>query len=405
MAGVASHPYGDASRRTRSAIALIATAALLAALLIAGRSAAPDPASAAKAAAGCPTPPYGLAPDGPSATRFTMMIRINTQGNVNTWTQFNTDPTHEGLAPYVRPQDIFVLNTRFTGSAFPAMTPAVAAGLSSQLRATFPCNRIIAMNGMNFDPTLAGYAYTGIDDPNVFAVLTDFEQDDWNSGRATDPSRPPWNNKFATTFPRIKAWDLGLASTVAANPLGAGKRTGLVPQDLGDWNYGQVAQDLNKKNVRLGSRKLGPQAVQTQDTCADGGAAGFGARAKALRMQYTFKFITKKIRVKGKKKKVTKTIRLPLKKKAKPVMSNLAMELSFTDSPQASASQAILSTSATLAASCVPPALKQGVGAFFLFAAEDGMRLFLQQPQIAPLRPPVGASSSKGTTGGVGSPG
>jgi hypothetical protein len=384
----------------------MAAAALLAALLLAGRSAAPDPASAAKAAAGCPTPPYGLAPDGPSATRFTMMIRINTQGNVNTWTQFNTDPSHEGLAPYVRPQDTFVLNTRFTGSgAFPAMTPLVAAGLSSQLRATFPCNRIIAMNGLNFDPTQAGYAYTGIDDPNVFAVLTDFEQDDWNSGRITDPARPPWNNKFATTFPRIKAWDLGLASTTAANPLGAGKRTGLVPQDLGDWNYGQIAQDLNKKNVRLGSRKLGPQAVQTQNTCATGGAAGFGGRAKALRMQYTFKFITQKIRVKGKKKKVKKTIRLPLKKKAKPVLSNLAMELSFTDSPQASASQAILSTSAALASSCVPPALKQGVGAFFLFAAEDGMRLFLQQPQIAPLRPPVGATSSKGNTGGVGSPG
>jgi hypothetical protein len=406
MAGVASHQEGSATRRPRHAIALIAAAALLAALLLAGRSAAPDPASAAKAAAGCPTAPYGLAPDGASATRFTMLIRINTQGNVNTWTQFNTDPSHEGLAPYVRPQDIFVLNSRFTGSGqFPAMTSDVAAGLSSQLRATFPCNRIVDMNGISYDPTQAGYAFTGIDDPNVFAVLTDFEQDDWNSGRATDPSRPLWDNKFATTFPRIKAWDLGLASTTAANPLGVGKRTGLVPQDLGDWNYGQIAQDLNKKNLRLGSRKLGPQAVQTQNTCATAGAAGFGARAKALRLQYTFKFITKKIKVKGKKKKVKKTIRLPLKKQAKPVLSNLAMELSFTDSPQASASQAILSTSAALAASCVPPALKQGLGAFFLFAAEDGMRLFLQQPQIAPLRPPVGASASKGGTGGVGSPG
>jgi hypothetical protein len=53
----------------------------------------------------------------------------------------------------------------------------------------------------------------------------------------------------------------------------------------------------------------------------------------------------------------------------------------------------------------VPPALKQGLGAFFFFAAEDGMRLFLQQPQIAPLRPPIGATSSSGSTGGVGSPG
>jgi hypothetical protein len=188
---------------------------------------------------------------------------------------------------------------------------------------------------------------------------------------------------------------------VAANPIGAGKRTGLAPQDLPDWNYGQIAQDLNKKNLRLGSRKLGPQSVQTQNTCAIGGGAAFGARAKTLRFQYNFKFITKKVQVKGKRKKVKKTIRLPLKKQARPNMTNLGMELSFTDSPQASASQAILSTSAALAASCVPPALKQGIGAFFLFAAEDGMRLFLQQPQIAPLRPPIGASSSSANTGGL----
>jgi hypothetical protein len=373
-------------------------------LLLAGRDAAP--ASAAKAAAGCPAQPYGLAPTGPAATRFTMLIRINTQGNVNTWTQFNTDPNHEGLAPYVRPQDIFVLNSRFSGSGqFPAMTPSVAAGLAASLRATFPCNRIIALNGMSFDPTQAGYAWTGIDDPNVYALLTDFEQDDWNSGRLTDPARPPWNNKFATTFPRIKGWNFGLASTTAANPVGVGKRTGLAPQNIGTWNYGQIAQDLNKKNLRLGSRKLGPQSVQTQNACAEGGAAGFGATAKQLRLQYAFKFITKKVKVPGKKKKRKKTIRLPLKKKAKPVMSNLAMELSFTDSPDAHSSQAITSTSAALAASCVPPALKQGIGAFFFFAAEDGMRLLLQQPQIAPLRPPVGASSSSGGTGGIGSPG
>jgi hypothetical protein len=400
MAGIASHPHGSASARTRRAITLIAAAALLALLLMAGRPA--DPAAAAKASAECPAQPYGLAPDGPAAARFTMMIRINTQGNVNSWTQFNTDPTHQGLAPYVRPQDIFVLNSRFTGSGqFPAMTDAVATGLASTLRATFPCNRIIDLNGMSYDPTQAGYAFTGVNDPNVFALLTDLEQDDWNSGRVTDPARAPWTSNFAMAFPRIKAWNFGLASTAAANPVGVAKRTGLAPQDVAGWNYGQFAQDLNKKNLRLGSRKLGPQSVQTQDACANGGAAGFGARAKQLRLQYNFKFITKKVRVKGKKKKVKKTIRLPLKKKAKPQLSNLAMEISFTDSPQASASQAILSTSAALAASCVPPALKQGMGAFFFFAAEDAMRLLFQQPQIAPLRPPIGAKTSSATTGGV----
>ena len=81
------------------------------------------------------------------------------------------------------------------------------------------------------------------------------------------------------------------------------------------------------------------------------------------------------------------------------------MEISFTDSPQVSARQAILSTSPAQAAACVRPGLKQGVGAFFFFAAEDAMRELFLQPQVAALRPPIGATSSSGGTGGIGSPG
>ena len=399
MAGVAQHPHGSASRRTRSAIALIAAAALLAALLIAGRSAAPDSAVAAKASAGCPPLPFGLAPTGSGPTRFTMMIRINTQGNVDTYTK-----PDGGMGNRIRPQDIFVLNTRFTGSGqFPAMTPSVAAGLAAGLRTAFPCNRIVALNGLSFNSTDAGYAFTGIDDPNVYALLSDYERDDWNDGRSTAPGRPPWTDNFAKNFPQLRGFTFGFTTTVAANPTGAGKKTGLVPQDAAGWNYGQIAQNLDKHNARLGARHLGPQTVQTQDACADGAGPGFGARAKSLRLQYNFKFITKKVRVKGKNKKVKKTIRLPLHKKAKPNMSNLGMEISFTDSPEASASQAILSTSAAQAAACVGPALKQGVGAFFFFASDDSMRLLFQQPQINALRP-AQATSAGGNTGGVGAP-
>ena len=399
MAGIASHPHGSASRRAPRAIVAIATAALLAALLIAARSAAPDPASAAKASAGCPPLPSGLAPTGPGPTRFTMMIRINTQGNVDTYTK-----PDGGMGNRILPQDIFVLNTRFTGSgSFPALTPPVAASLAANLRTTFPCNRIIALNGLSFNSTSPGYAFTGVDDPNVYALMSDYERDDWNDGRSTAPGRPPWTDNFAKAFPQLRGWNFGFTATLAANPVGAGKKTGLAPQDVGGWNYGQVAQNLDKQNARLGARHLGPQSVQTQDACADGAGPGFGARAKALRLQYNFKFITRKVRVKGKNKRVRKTIRLPLHKKAKPGMSNLGMEISFTDSPQASASQAILSTSAAQAAACVGPALKQGVGAFFFFASDDSMRLLFQQPQINALRP-VQATSSGGNTGGVGAP-
>jgi hypothetical protein len=395
MAGVATHPHGTALRRARRAIALVALALLLGLLMAAAATTSPSTAEAAKASQVCPTPPFGLAPTGSSAERFTMMIRINTQGNVDTYTK-----PEGGMGGRIRPQDIFVLNTRFGGSGqFPAMTSPVASDLAAQLRATFPCNRIIALNGMSYDPAQPGYAFSLIDDPNTFALLTDFEQSDWNGGRVTDPARPLWTNKFTEALPRVKAWDLGLASAAAANPAGAGKRTGLAPQENVTWNFGQIAQDLNKKNSRLGAPKLGPMSIQTQDACAEGAAAGFGARAKQLRLQYTFKFVTKKVKVPGKKKKRKKTIREPLKKKGKPILDNLAMEISFTDSPEASASQAILSTSAAQAAACVPAALKQGLGAFFFFASDDSMRQLFQQPQIAALRPPTGATGA--STGGL----
>src|SRR3954452_9624980 len=320
MAGVASHPHGSASR-ARHAIVLIATVALLAALLIAARSAAPDPASAAKASDACPPSPSGLAPTGSSPNRFTMLIRINTQGNVDTYTK-----PDGGMGGRIRPQDIFVLNTRFTGSGtFPAMTTPVAATLSANLRAVYPCNRIIALNGLSFDATTAGYAFTGVSDPNVYALMSDYEQDDWNGGRSTDPSRPPWTFNYAKAFPLLRGWNFGFASTVAADPVGAGKKTGLAPQEAAGWNYGQIAQNIDKQNARLGARHLGLQSVQTQDACAAGAGAGFGARANNLRLQYNFKFITKKVQVKGKKKNAKKIIRLPLHKKAKPNMSKLGM--------------------------------------------------------------------------------
>jgi hypothetical protein len=382
MAGTRTETRSGIHARARRLLAAALGSVIAAAALVSAQGAA-APAEA-EAQVSCPPAAFGLSPAGPASSRFTMLIRINTQGNVDTYTK-----PENGMGSRLRPQDIFVLNTRFQGSGqFPAMTPTVAAELAADLRATFPCNRIIALNGMSFDPNAAGYAFSGLGDPNVFALLTDFEEGDWEAGRITDPARPPWTDIFTKAFPRIKAWNGGMAGAAAANPVGAGKRTGLVPQDNSSWNFGQIAQDLNKKNSRLGARKLGPMSVQTQEACASGGAAGFGARAKQLRLQYTFKFITKKIKVPGKKKPRKKTIRRPLKKKAKPILDNLGVQISFTDVPTGSG-MPLLRTSAAQAASCVQPALKQGVGAFFFFASDDAMRLLFQQPQIAFFRPPT----------------
>src|SRR5262245_1936460 len=145
MAGAATHIQGRTRTRAAQASFVVLAAILLAAALLAERSAAPAPAQAQLA---CPAFPAGLSPPGPASSRFTMMIRINTQGNVDTYTK-----PEGGMNGRVRPQDIFVLNTRFGGSGqFDPMTPTEAANLSSQLHNVFPCNRIISLNGLGYDP-------------------------------------------------------------------------------------------------------------------------------------------------------------------------------------------------------------------------------------------------------------
>src|SRR5918994_5741935 len=99
MAGVAIHPNGRSPRGPRRRSALAAAGLALCALLLAERSASPSDAVAAKQT--CPAPPSGLAPPGSPANRFTMMIRINTDGNVNTWTK-----PDGGMGGRVQPHDI-----------------------------------------------------------------------------------------------------------------------------------------------------------------------------------------------------------------------------------------------------------------------------------------------------------
>jgi hypothetical protein len=364
-------------------LALTAAACvLLAALFGGGGAIAPQQAVAQV----CPPQPTGLNPLGASATRFTMLLRINTDNNV---TDYSNPEAIGGMRERIRANDIFVINTRFTGNASgtePPVTPAFATVLANQIRTAFPCNRIIGLNGLSFDPAAPGYAFSLIDHPAVFALMSDYEPMDWNAGRATDPTRPSWNQKYKTALARIKAWMGLLSGTLASNPIGASKRAGLVPIDISKWNYGEIAQAIDKKNIRLGGRHLGPQSVQTQDSCANGGAGGFAARFDRLKDQYRFKFIRKTVKRKGKKKKIT--IRRKLKKMAKPNRANLAMQISFSDTPNPSAGMAITKTSPGTAAACTQAGLDQGQGAFFYFAASEAMRLFFLQPQIAALRPP-----------------
>ena len=377
-----SHMAGIEQTRTLRWAPLTAVLALAALILTLGSAAGTTPAVAQ---GGCPATPLGLSPDGSGPTRFTMLIRINQVENVNTYV--NKNEATGGLGGRIRPQDIFVINTRFDKS-----TPATWPQMADMLRAAFPCNRIIALNGMSLNPLVPGYAFALIDHPAVYSLMTDFEQMDWNGTRSSDPGRPPWDARWKVAFPRIKAWDGRLAGTLASNPIGASKRSGLVPWDAGpSWNFGQIAQDLDKKNRRLGGTHLGPLSVQIQDSCADGGASGFTSRAKALFDQYRYKIVrqVRVIKKKGKKFKKKVKVRRKLKPQARPLRSNLSLQISFSDTPNPSAGMAITKTAPSTAAACAQAGLKAGGGAFFFFASDDSMRLLFQQPFIASLRPPT----------------
>jgi hypothetical protein len=380
MAGISrTNPRG---RQALAALGALAGALVLLLSLLAPDARAAKQNGGIKADSNCPALPTNLAP---KANRFTMLIRINQLVNANTWNNYDT--ATGGLGGYVKPQDIFVINSRFEDS-----NPLLANEIANALRLAHPCNRIISLNGMGFDPTRAGYAFTLIDNPSVYALMTDFEPMDWVDSSA--PNRAPWSYNFKVALPRIKKWNGTLAGALANTPGGGAKRSGLVPLDLAGWSYGQIAQDLDKKNRRLGGRHLGPLSVQTQDTCANSGAGSFGAKVKSLLQQYVFKFVTKKVKTKkGKRKKIT--VKRKLKKRARPNPLNLAVQISFSNTPNPNSSMAITKTSAKTAAACTQAALAKGGGPIFYFASPDSMRLLFQQPEIAALRPAPASAANK----------
>src|SRR5687767_446266 len=105
MAGTGTDTPRGISIRPMLAGALAAV--LIALALLALRGAA-QPA-AAEAQVSCPALPTGLSPPGDPSTRFTMLIRINTQQNVDTYA--NPVEADGGLGGRIRAQDIFVINT------------------------------------------------------------------------------------------------------------------------------------------------------------------------------------------------------------------------------------------------------------------------------------------------------
>ncbi len=289
-------------------------------------------------AASCPASPPILSPGGPSAARFTMLIRVNKVENARSYA--SRDQTAGGLADRIRPQDVFVVNTRHHGSS-----PAEWSSIVDVLTAAFPCNRIVALNGLGGAPDSPGYAYALRGNPRIWALLTDWERLDWAEARSSNPYLGPWSGRFRRTDKRIRRW-IGLLTSP-----GSPGRAGVVPPLRGKWNYGQLARGMK---------------------AAKGG----------LLRQYKLANFKRKRRSRGHARYRRRKWRVHA--------GNLSVQVSFTGIPQPWSGLALLRTSPVRAAGCTQAALRHGAGAILFWASPDSMRALLSLPSMCALRPGYG---------------
>ena len=320
--------------------------------LLAGLQSPPDSEGQAD---GCPAALTHLSPKGGPGSRFTMLIRVNKPTTVNQYAAM------QAATGQLRTRDIFVVNTRFRG-----MSPKEAEEIVDRLRIAFPCNRVIALNGLGADPSQPGYAFSLISEPGLWAVMLDWERRDWGRARATNPSLSRWKRKFSRNLNRLRTQLGNLADNLDAAGSGIG-RVGAVPSYFGDWNYGRIARAVDHHNKRFGTRRGGVQVVATQASCKKQRGGDKEDREKAR-----MKAVAKKLfRQYGKKRR---------KKR------NLALQVSFSDSARAKRYLPIRSVNEGRAAKCIRRGLRSGGGAFLLWASPYSMADLFETRRFRKLR-------------------
>jgi hypothetical protein len=299
--------------------------------------------------AGCPGNPVTLSPKGGPGARFTMLLRINKGSNVVEYEAL------EAASGQIRARDIFVVNTRWKGA-----TPAGTQWIASRLRDSFPCNRIIALNGLGADPRRPGYSLSLADSPQPWAVMLDWEQRDWGHARATNPWLSSWKRHFGRSIKRLGATVSRVAGEVDVADGGIAK-IGAIPSYYPDWHYGKIARALDARNRRFGHRRGGIQAVATQASCQKyhGGKKGMRHVAGRLMRQYN---------------------------RAKRKRRNLAVQISFSDHARVKRHMPIRSVNEWRAARCLGNALRAGAGAVLFWASPESMRALFQNHRFRKLR-------------------
>lgn len=203
---------------------------------------------------GCAPDLLSVAPQGSEADSFTMGIRVNQTGDV--------DEISRSLGDRIETRDIFVVNTTFEGSK-----PDDWSKVAAEIRDKYPCNRMVALNGLAGDESSAGYAFALAGEEGVDAVLVDWEEDTY----IESPGRPPWDPNEKSDEKRVAAHLGELVDKVPETT-----RVGLVPEYLPPWDYGDLGAIVAEQNKANGGEGPGFNLVQTQTNCDDPEAPGPG---------------------------------------------------------------------------------------------------------------------------------
>jgi hypothetical protein len=179
-------------------------------------------------------------------------------------------------------------------------------------------------------------------------------------------------------LPRLKAQLTALANTVAAS--GTGKRIGLVPFARADWQLGVMARTIDRQAARIVPGGRGFQSSQTQKACQTS-ASSLQTTIKSLFGQYKSANFKK---IKSKKKGGR-----PHFKRLKPKNEklNLGVQISFTSTPDPSATDPVKSVSPSRAAECTEAAIFQKAGAILYWARPSDMKVLFADPRFCALRP------------------
>jgi len=307
------------------------------------------PGSSTAERSGCPGNPVTLSPKGGPGARFTMLLRINKGSNVVDYERL------QRAYGQIRTRDIFLVNTRWKGA-----TPGGDRWILARLRDSFPCNRIVLLNGLGADPRRPGYALSLVDSSQPWAVMLDWEQRDWGRARATNPGLSRWKRKFGRSTKRLGAQVSRVAGEmdVADGEIG---KIGAIPSYYPDWHYGKIARALDARNRRFGHRKGGIQAVATQAACQKFHAGEKGMPQIAHRLLHQYHQAKRKRR-------------------------NLALQISFSDRARVKRHMPIRSVNEWRAARCLSQGLRAGAGAVLFWASPASMRALFQNHRFRRLR-------------------